>query len=63
MPVHSKLEKFEDNWRTSMGGWFPGETVILRGKDVFKELGNNSWMEYLLFASTGKESPKIARLM
>lgn len=63
MPVHSKLEKFEDNWRTSMGGWSLEGKVVLRGKDVFKELGNNSWMEYLLFASTGKESPKIARLM
>ena len=63
MPVHSKFEKFEDNWQTSMGGWFPGETVVLRGKDVFKDLNNSSWMEYLLFASTGKESPKIARLM
>ena len=63
MPVHSKLETFEDNWRTSMGGWSPEGKVVLRGKDVFKDLGNNSWMEYLLFASTGKESPKIARLM
>ncbi len=63
MPVHSKFEKFEDNWQTSMGGWFPGETVVLRGKDVFKDLNNSSWMEYLLFASTGKKSPKIARLM
>ena len=63
MPVHSKLEKFEDNWQTSMGGWFPNEKVVLRGKDVFTELNDKPWMEYLLFAATGKESPKIARLL
>ena len=63
MPVHSKLEKFEDNWQTSIGGWFPSDKVILRGKDVFTELNDKPWMEYLLYAATGKESPKIARLM
>jgi len=63
MSVHSKLEKFEDNWQTSMGGWSLEGKVVLRGKDVFTELNNSSWMEYLLFASTGKESQEIARLM
>jgi citrate synthase len=63
MPVHSKLEKFEDNWHPLVGGWVPNEKVILRGKDVFTELNNKPWMEYLLFAATGKESSKIARLL
>lgn len=63
MPVHSKLEKFEDNWRTSIGGWSLEGKVVLRGKDVFTELNDKPWMEYLLFAATGKESPKIARLV
>ena len=63
MPVHSKLEKFEDNWQTSMGGWSLEGKVVLRGKDVFTELSDKPWMEYLLYAVTGKESPKIARLM
>ena len=63
MPVHSKLEKFEDNWRTSIGGWSLEGKVVLRGKDVFTELNEKPWMEYLLYAATGKESPKIARLM
>ena len=63
MTDHSKLEKYEDNWQTSMGGWFPGEKVVLRGKNVFTELNDRSWMEYLLFAATGRESPKIAKLM
>ena len=63
MRDHSKLEKYEDNWQTSMGGWFAGEKVILRGKNVFTELNNKSWMEYLLFAATGRESEKIAKLL
>jgi hypothetical protein len=63
MSAHSKLEKFEDNWQTSIGGWSLEGEVVLRGKDVFTELNDKRWMEYLLFAATGKESPKIARLM
>lgn len=63
MTGHSKLEKYEDNWQTSMGGWFPGEKVVLRGKNVFTELNDRSWMEYLLFAATGRESTKIAKLL
>jgi len=63
MSHHSNLEKYEDNWQTSMGGWFPGEKVLLRGKNVFTELNQKSWMEYLLFTVTGRESSKIARLM
>ena len=63
MPVHSKLEKFEDNWQTSIGGWSLGRKVVLRGKDIFTELNKKSWMEYLLYAVTGRESPRIARLL
>ena len=63
MPVHSKLEKFEDNWRTSIGGWSPDGEAVLRGKDIFTELNGKPWMEYLLYAVTGRESPKIARLI
>ncbi len=57
------LKHYEDNWVTDMGAWFPGERVVLRGKDVFTELNNHTWMEYLVYAVTGRESPKIARLM
>ena len=63
MTDHSKLEKYEDNWQTSMGGWFPGEKVVLRDKNIFTELNHKSWMEYLLFAATGRESSKVARLL
>jgi 5-hydroxyisourate hydrolase-like protein (transthyretin family) len=57
------LKFFEDNWQTEMGAWFPGERVVLRGKDVFSELNECSWMEYLVYAVTGKESPKLAKVI
>lgn len=63
MDKKEPLEKYEDNWETSMGGWFPGEKVILRGKNVLTELNNDRWLEYLFFGITGRHSPRIARLI
>ncbi len=57
------LKHYEDNWVTDMGAWFPGERVVLRGKDVFTELNNHTWMEYLVYSITGRESSKLARLV
>ena len=57
------LNNYEDNWETIMGGWFPGERVVLRGKDVFSELSSFRWFEYLIYGATGRESPKLARLI
>lgn len=57
------LRFFEDNWQTEMGAWFPGERVVLRGKDIFTELNECSWMEYLVYAITGKNSPKLAKII
>lgn len=50
----SFLEHWEEHWRSDMGGWFPGERVVLRGKDVFSELGEQPWMSFLIFTITGK---------
>lgn len=50
----SLLKESEDCWITEMGKWFPGERVVLRGKDVLHELRDMRWMEYLLFAITGR---------
>ncbi len=58
-----RLKTYEDNWQTEMGAWFPGERVVLRGKDVFSELNNYSWMEYLYYSVTGVHSPKHARII
>ncbi|MBQ0719666.1 MAG: hypothetical protein KBT88_05160 [Gammaproteobacteria bacterium] len=57
------LKAYEDNWQTAMGAWFPGERVVLRGKDVFTELNDCSWMEYIVYAVTGKKNPKLAKII
>ena len=57
------LAHYEDNWETEMGAWFPGERVVLRGKDVLEGASFDSWMEYLLFAATGKKSTELANLI
>ena len=47
------LKSAEDNWQTDMGAAFPGERVVLRGKDLFSELDGLSWFQYLMFGITG----------
>lgn len=49
-----QLFRFEDNWPTEMGGWFPGERVVIRGKDLFGELNELPWMGLLLYGITGR---------
>lgn len=44
----------EQYWVTDMGAWFPGERVVFRGKDLFRELGESSWMGLLLYGITGR---------
>jgi citrate synthase len=44
----------EDRWVTSMGAWFPGKRVVLRGQDLFHDLKELSWMALLLYAITGR---------
>ena len=63
MAHHSKLEKYEDNWQTSMGGLFADGRVLLRGRNIFTQLNHDTWMELLLFGVTGKKDPKLARLI
>lgn len=58
------LARCEDNWVTGMGATFPGEgRTVLRGKDVLNDLGHRRWMEYLVYAAIGRESPELARLI
>lgn len=65
--TQKQLEQFEDNWQTSMGGILFDQglvsSVLLRGRDLFAELSNKTWMEYQLFAVTGREDPILARLI
>ena len=50
-----QLKDAENHWETDIGAWFPGERVVFRGKDLFHELGDSSWMGLLLFGITGRE--------
>ena len=51
----SNLSEYENNWTTRMGGSIVGEKVILKGKDLLKDLRTNSWFELLLFGITGRK--------
>lgn len=55
MQAKINLEKFEEHWLTEMGGSIPGERVVVRGKDLFTDLGEFSWLKLLLFMITGRE--------
>ncbi len=48
------LQQASRVWQTSMGAWFPGERVVLRGLDLFNALQDASWMELLLFTITNR---------
>lgn len=50
----------EDMWRSSMGGSVPGERAVFRGKDVFSEFKDSSWLELQYFCITGKMPSKAA---
>ncbi|NOX27818.1 MAG: hypothetical protein GXP21_06480 [Gammaproteobacteria bacterium] len=54
MSSTEKLLAAENNWQTSMGRWFAGERVVIRGKDLFTELKDMRWMELMLFSITGR---------
>lgn len=48
------LLEYRNRWITRMGLVFPGERVVLRGKDLFHELADMRWMEVFLFGITGR---------
>ncbi len=50
-----KLSFWENNWLTDMGGWFPGERVVLRGQDMFSELKDLTWMGQLMLGICGRQ--------
>lgn len=53
MTGYEKLFQNEQEWVTDIGAWFPGERVVLRGKDMFTELKDMPWMGLLLYSITG----------
>lgn len=50
-----KLVQNENCWLTRMGACFPGQgRVVFRGKDLFEDLKDLSWMALLLYGITGR---------
>src|SRR5919108_6452472 len=49
-----QLLENEDRWVTTIGAYFPGERVVFRGKDLFHDLKDLSWMALLLYGITGR---------
>ena len=50
----STLLAYEDRWVTQMGMWLPGKRVVFRGKDLFHDFGDTSWIGLLLYGITGR---------
>ncbi|MGV6806473.1 MAG: hypothetical protein ACWA5K_01045 [bacterium] len=50
----AQLKEQERFWETSLGKWFPGERVVFRGKDLFKDLGDFTFTQMLYFAASGR---------
>jgi len=57
MKYHDNIEKllnYEKQWNTDLGAFFPEQGVIFRGKDLFSELKDISWIHLLLHGITGR---------
>ncbi len=54
MQEQKTLKDFEDHWVTDVGAWFAGERVVFRGKDLFTDLKDLSWMGLLLYGITSR---------
>jgi Citrate synthase, C-terminal domain len=50
----AQLLESENRWESRMGGWFPGERVVFRGRDLHRDLKDLSWLELYLFGITGR---------
>ncbi len=49
---------YEQQWTTDLGAYFPGERVVLNGKDLFNELQHLDWMGLLMFGITRRMPSK-----
>lgn len=55
MKNNEPLLQAENRWVTALGAFFPGERVVYRGKDLFKDLKNKSWMGLYTYGLTGRD--------
>ncbi len=60
----STADLSEYQWTTGAGAYFPGERAVVHGKDLFSELGDLEWMEFLVFGVCGRIPDKrLPRLL
>lgn len=58
-----QLAQWERHWITDMGAWMPAKGAVLRGRNIFTDMADTSWMGYLMFIITGRDfSPEQIRL-
>ncbi len=50
----SALLSNENNWHTTAGSALPGQPVIYRDKDLFKDLKDSRWLQLLMYGITGR---------
>ena len=51
----SPLKEYEDSWKTELGGAIAGKRVVVRGKNLFSDIKDFSWLKLLLFMITERE--------
>ncbi len=55
MKGNENLIKAENSWITDLGAFFPGERVVYRGKDIFKDFKDGSWIRLVALGVTGRD--------
>jgi citrate synthase len=48
----------QDRLATRMGGWFPGQRVVFRGKDLHVDLKDIDWLDLYVYGITGHRFTK-----
>lgn len=55
MNGNEKLIETENSWVTALGAFFPGERAVYRGKDLFQDFKDESWLGLLTYGVTGRK--------
>lgn len=49
-----RLLRDEDRWISDVGGFIPGERVVYRDKDLFRDLFGTRWVSLFMYGITGR---------
>lgn len=55
MNGNEKLIETENTWITALGAFFPGEGAIYRGKNLFQDFEDESWLGLLAYGVTNRK--------